>query len=93
MNELVQDNKDLELNFHGIMIGLLNLSDSVIYMAYYTLSRFVNDGTVQPENLTKEFFDYVLLDKGDVELVASTSKLSEDTINTMKKEFHIFLSS
>ncbi len=67
-----------------------SLSDSVIYMAYYTLSRFVNDGTVQPGNLTKEFFDYVLLDKGDVSLAASTSKLSKDMINTMKKEFTYF---
>jgi len=67
-----------------------SLSDSVIYMAYYTLSRFVNDGTVQPENLTKEFFDYVLLDKGNLSLAASTSKLSEDTINMIKKEFTYF---
>ncbi|MFQ5476285.1 MAG: leucine--tRNA ligase [Nitrosopumilus sp.] len=67
-----------------------SLSDSVIYMAYYTISRFVNDGTVTPENLTKEFFDYILLDKGDVGLAASTSKLSEEVINTMKKEFTYF---
>jgi leucyl-tRNA synthetase len=67
-----------------------SLSDSVIYMAYYTISRFVNDGTVQPENLTREFFDYILLDKGDVKLAASTSKLSEDVIDIMKKEFQYF---
>ena len=67
-----------------------SLSDSVIYMAYYTISRFVNDGTVNAENLTREFFDYVLLDKGDVKSAASTSKLSEDIINTMKKEFTYF---
>jgi leucyl-tRNA synthetase len=67
-----------------------SLSDSVIYMAYYTISRFVNDGTVTPENLTKEFFDYILLDKGDVTLAASTSKLAEDTIEMMKKEFEYF---
>jgi len=67
-----------------------SLSDSVIYMAYYTISRFVNDGTVTPENLTKEFFDYILLDKGDIKLAAETSQLSEDVINTMKKEFDYF---
>ena len=67
-----------------------SLSDSVIYMAYYTISRFVNDGTVTPENLTKEFFDYVLIDKGDVALAASTSKLAEEVINTIKKEFTYF---
>ena len=67
-----------------------SLSDSVIYMAYYTISRFVNDGTVTPENLTREFFDYILLDKGDVKVAARTSKLSEDIIETMKKEFNYF---
>ena len=67
-----------------------SLSDSVIYMAYYTISRFVNDGTVSPENLTREFFDYILLDKGGVALATSTSKLSEDVIEMMKKEFLYF---
>ena len=67
-----------------------SLSDSVIYMAYYTISRFVNDGTVNPENLTRELFDYILLDKGDVSLAASTSKLTEKIIDTMKKEFQYF---
>ena len=67
-----------------------SLSDSVIYMAYYTISRFVNDGTISPENLTRELFDYVLLDIGDIMLAASTSKLSEDVIETMKKEFKYF---
>jgi leucyl-tRNA synthetase len=67
-----------------------SLSDSVIYMAYYTLSRFVNDGTVEADNLTKEFFDYVFLDKGELGAVVSSSNLSEDIINTMKKEFQYF---
>ncbi len=67
-----------------------SLSDSVIYMAYYTISRFVNDGTVTPDSLTRELFDYILLDKGDLSLAVSTSKISEDVINTMKKEFQYF---
>ncbi|RNJ77899.1 MAG: leucine--tRNA ligase [Nitrosopumilus sp. H8] len=40
-----------------------SLSDSVIYMAYYTIARFVNDGTVSPDELTGEFLDYVFLGK------------------------------
>jgi len=67
-----------------------SLSDSVIYMAYYTISRFVNDGTVNAENLTREFFDYILLDKGDLALAVSTSNLTKDVIGTMKKEFNYF---
>jgi leucyl-tRNA synthetase len=67
-----------------------SLSDSVIYMAYYTISRFVNDGTIVPENMTKEFFDYVLLDKGDGALAASASKLDVNTIDLIKNEFSYF---
>ena len=67
-----------------------SLSDSVIYMAYYTISRFVNDRTVTPENLTKEFFDYVFLDKASMEQAMQTSGLSEDVIKLMKDEFQYF---
>jgi leucyl-tRNA synthetase len=67
-----------------------SLSDSVIYMAYYTISRFVNDGTITPDNLTREFFDYILLDKGNLKLAVSTSNLSEDIIEMVKKEFNYF---
>ena len=67
-----------------------SLSDSVIYMAYYTISRFVNDGTVTPKNLTKEFFDYILLDKGDIALAIQTSKMTKDVIKMIKKEFQYF---
>ena len=41
-----------------------SLSDSVIYMAYYTISRFVNDGTVTPEQMVPEFFEYVMAGRG-----------------------------
>ena len=87
----MQDNKDWELNLPWDKDWIVeSLSDSVIYMAYYTMSRFVNDGTLKPENLTKEFFDYILLDKGDISLAVSTSKLSEDIIDMVKKEFKYF---
>ena len=67
-----------------------SLSDSVIYMAYYTISRFVNEGVASPDNLTKEFFDYIFLDKGDIDLAIQTSKLSKDVIEMIKKEFQYF---
>ena len=67
-----------------------SLSDSVIYMAYYTISRFVNEGVASPDNLTKELFDYIFLDKGGIDLAIQTSKLSKDVIEMMKKEFQYF---
>ncbi|MDH5417413.1 MAG: leucine--tRNA ligase [Nitrosopumilus sp.] len=67
-----------------------SLSDSVIYMAYYIISKFVNNGTVIADNLSKEFFDYIFLEKGDVNKVADITKIPMDIINEIKKEFQYF---
>ncbi len=67
-----------------------SLSDSVIYMAYYTISRFVNDGTIPPDSLTREFFDYIFLGAGDIKTAAAASGLSPDIINAARREFAYF---
>jgi len=67
-----------------------SLSDSVIYMAYYIISKFVNNKTIVADNLSKEFFDYVFLDKGNSDNVSSITKISEGIINEIKKEFQYF---
>src|SRR3990167_9004451 len=67
-----------------------SLSDSVIYMAYYTISKFVNNGTLKAEKLSKEFFDYIFLDTGDANKVAAITGMSENIINEIKKEFQYF---
>jgi len=64
-----------------------SLSDSVIYMSYYTISRFVNDGTIQAENLSKEFFDYVFLGEGSADKV---SGIEANTVEEIRKEFVYF---
>ena len=64
-----------------------SLSDSVIYMAYYTISRFVNDGTVRAEDLTREFFDYVFLARGDA---ASVPNIPGDVTERIRREFEYF---
>ncbi|GKS67204.1 leucine--tRNA ligase [Nitrosarchaeum sp.] len=67
-----------------------SLSDSVIYMAYYTISKFVNNGTLKAEKLTPEFFDYIFLGRGDANNVSSITGLTVDVINQIKKEFEYF---
>lgn len=67
-----------------------SLSDSVIYMAYYTISKFVNNGTLKAEKLSPEFFDYIFLSKGDVNSISSITELTVDAINQIKKEFEYF---
>jgi len=67
-----------------------SLSDSVIYMAYYIISKFVNNKTIIADNLSGEFFNYVFLNKGDSEKVSRITNISVDIINEIKKEFEYF---
>lgn len=41
-----------------------SLADSTIYMAYYTIAKFLNDGRLTEEEMDDEFFDYVFLGIG-----------------------------
>lgn len=63
------------------------LSDSTIYTAYYTISRYVNDGTLNPKFMTKAFFDYVFLGHGDASSVAKETGISEETLGKVRNEF------
>ncbi len=64
-----------------------SLSDSVIYMAYYTVSRFVNDGVIDAEDLSREFFDYVFLGLGSPDGIRGIRK---DIVEKIRKEFTYF---
>ena len=66
------------------------LSDSTIYMAYYTIARIINEKKIKPEFLTKELFDYIFLDKGSLDEVAEKSGLDKEIIKEMKEEFEYF---
>ncbi|MGC9307709.1 MAG: leucine--tRNA ligase [Thermoplasmatota archaeon] len=41
------------------------ISDSTLYPAYYVVSKYVNDGSLEPGELTLDFFDYVFLGEGE----------------------------
>ena len=58
-----------------------SLSDSVIYMAYYILAKYVNAGKLKADNLSKEFFDYVFLGIG---------RSNVESANEIKNEFAYF---
>jgi leucyl-tRNA synthetase len=66
------------------------LSDSVIYMAYYTIAKVINEKNIPAEKLTDEVFDYIFLGKGKVESVSKNSGLDKESIEEMKKEFEYF---
>ena len=67
-----------------------SLSDSVIYMAYYTIAKYVNNKEIKTENVSDTFFDYIFLNKGSSEIVSSQCKITPDLLEKVKKEFQYF---
>ncbi len=63
------------------------LSDSTIYMAYYTLSKFVNLEKVAPENLSPKVFDYIFLGRGNPANVSKGAKMTEKRLKDLHAEF------
>ena len=63
-----------------------SLSDSTIYMAYYTIAHLVQ-GKVPPESLRPEFFDYVFLGRGTAEEVSKVTGLPIGLIEEARREF------
>ncbi|HSB57462.1 MAG TPA: leucine--tRNA ligase, partial [Nitrosopumilaceae archaeon] len=67
-----------------------SLSDSVIYMAYYILAKYVNKKQIIAENLGDAFFDYIFLEEGDAATVATNCKITENLLESIKNEFLYF---
>jgi leucyl-tRNA synthetase len=63
------------------------LSDSTIYMAFYTICQFVNSETVKFTQLTPEVFDYLLLGKGTDAHVSKASGIEMKVLKAMRNEF------
>ena len=63
-----------------------SLGDSTIYMSYYILAKYVNDG-MKIDNLVPEFFDYIFLGKGDPANVAELTGIPLDKIVQIRKDF------
>lgn len=63
------------------------LSDSVIYMAYYILSKYVNEGTFKEEWAVDEIFDYIYLGKGNAKSLAQKYGADEKLLREIKKDF------
>ena len=63
------------------------LSDSTIYMAYYTIVTHIKKHNIPPEKLTDEVFNYIFLGEGNLEEVSRKSGLDKNIILDMRKEF------
>jgi leucyl-tRNA synthetase len=67
-----------------------SLSDSVIYMAYYILSKYIKSNKIGPDQLTNEFFDYVLLGEGNRGEISRMTMIKEELLEEIREEFRYF---
>jgi len=63
------------------------LSDSVIYMAFYTIAKYINSEKIEPDQLNDDMFEYVFHGKGDVKKISEETKISKEILQKMKEEF------
>ncbi|MFH8119533.1 MAG: leucine--tRNA ligase [Candidatus Aenigmatarchaeota archaeon] len=66
------------------------LSDSVIYMAYYTIARIINERKIPARKLKDELFDYIFLGKGELEEISKKCGIEKEVIQEMRDEFEYF---
>src|SRR5712692_1028943 len=73
------------------------LSDSVIYMAYYILAKYLSQNWItfkkfekDPSRLSDQFFDYVFLGEGDAKSVSVTTGVPMRIVEEIHKEFLYF---
>src|SRR3990170_1972679 len=67
-----------------------SLSDSVIYMAYYTIVKQIKKYKIQSTQLINEVFDYIFLGIGKAEEVAKKSGINIKVLKSMRSEFMYF---
>jgi len=67
-----------------------SLSDSTIYMAYYTIIRHIKEHKIQLTQLTDDIFDYVFLGIGKPDEIAKKVNLDAKILEQMHNEFCYF---
>ena len=76
-----------------------SLSDSTVYMAYYTIAHWLHKdlfgreqgkGNVGPEQMTDEVWDYVFCRRDLTDDILASSKIPRETLEGMRREFEYF---
>jgi leucyl-tRNA synthetase len=63
------------------------LSDSTVYMAFYTINKHIKQNNIRPEALTPEVFDYVFYGKGKSAQLEEAVGIKASVLESMRSEF------
>ena len=65
-----------------------SLSDSTIYMAYYTISKYLeHEKLIAPDKIDDSYFDYVFLGSGDAKIISDKLNIEESKLKNMRADF------
>ena len=64
------------------------ISDSTLYPVYYTISLYANSGQIRTEQMKPCFFDYVILEQGDINAVSKETGISTELLDKIKADVH-----
>jgi len=64
-----------------------SLSDSVIYMAFYTIIRQIHENEITSDHLIPAVFDFIFLGKGNAEKISQESDIDSRLLESMREEF------
>ncbi|MCS7111356.1 MAG: leucine--tRNA ligase [Ignisphaera sp.] len=64
-----------------------SLSDSTIYMAFYTVIHKLREYGIDSSKLTREFWDYVFVKKGSVEELSHKLNIPVEVLEKLNREF------
>ncbi len=63
------------------------LSDSTVYMAFYTINKQIKQNNIKPEALKPEVFDYLFYGKGNPTELQKTTGINTSLLEAMRSEF------
>jgi leucyl-tRNA synthetase len=63
------------------------LSDSTVYMAFYTVNKHIRQNNIKAEALKPEVFDYIFYGKGDPAQLEATVGIKTSLLESMRSEF------
>ena len=68
-----------------------SLSDSTIYMILYTFDHLLKKYKIKKESLSYEFFEYILLSKGNPQEVSKKTKIKTSILKEIRKSFEYWM--
>ena len=63
------------------------LSDSTVYMAFYTINKHIRQHNIPSEKLSPEVFDYIFYGKGSPSRIAEKQGIDQQVLEQMREEF------